>query len=139
MSGASGGRARAPDAPPACPLCGGCSRHAFTASDLNRAVGDARFDYARCRVCDTYFLSSPPDDLSPYYPQAYYELPGARELDRLAQSQAPIVEMLRELARPAGGEPAEPGGGRAGRGRVREGRAQRRLRGDRYRDGPTRL
>jgi 2-polyprenyl-3-methyl-5-hydroxy-6-metoxy-1,4-benzoquinol methylase len=109
MSGASGGQARAPDAPPACPLCGGGSCHAFTASDLNRAVGDARFDYARCRVCDTYFLTSPPDDLSPYYPQEYYELPSARELDRLAQSQAPIVEMLRELVRSAGGELAEAG------------------------------
>jgi SAM-dependent methyltransferase len=92
------GRTRGRAAPPACPLCGGATRHAFTASDLNRAAGEARFDYARCRSCDSYFLTSPPDDLSPYYPQEYYELPSARELDRLAQSQAPIVEMLRERA-----------------------------------------
>lgn len=91
-------RTRGRAAPPACPLCGGGTRHAFTACDLNRAAGDARFDYARCRSCDSYFLISPPEDLSPYYPQEYYELPSARELDRLAQSQAPIVEMLRERA-----------------------------------------
>lgn len=100
MSAAAGARdrTRGRAAPPACPLCGGATRHAFTACDLNRAAGDARFDYARCRSCDSYFLTAPPEDLSPYYPQEYYELPSARELDRLAQSQAPIVEMLRERA-----------------------------------------
>jgi SAM-dependent methyltransferase len=92
------GRTRGLPATPACPLCGAPSRRAFTASDLNRAANDERFDYARCSSCETYFLSSPPDDLSAYYPQEYYELPSASELDRLAQSQAPVVEMLRERA-----------------------------------------
>jgi SAM-dependent methyltransferase len=94
------GAATGPSAPPACPLCGGPARHAFTASDLNRGASDARFDYARCRSCDTYFLTSPPDDLLPYYPQEYYELPSAGELDRLAQSQASTVQALRERAGP---------------------------------------
>jgi SAM-dependent methyltransferase len=92
------GRTRARAEPPPCPLCGGATRHALTASDLNRAVGDERFDYARCTVCQAYFLHDAPEDLSRYYPQAYYDLPSAAELDRLARSQAPIVELLRERA-----------------------------------------
>jgi SAM-dependent methyltransferase len=43
-----------------------------------------RFEYDRCGSCGTYFLLAPPADLSPYYPQAYYSLPSAEELDRLA-------------------------------------------------------
>jgi 2-polyprenyl-3-methyl-5-hydroxy-6-metoxy-1,4-benzoquinol methylase len=92
------GRTRGRSAPPPCPLCGGPARHALTASDLNRAASDAQFDYARCRSCESYFLIAPPDDLSPYYPQEYYELPSEHELDRLASSQAPIVDMLLERA-----------------------------------------
>jgi SAM-dependent methyltransferase len=94
MNGRSGGRAHA--TPPACPLCGGVARHAFLASDLNRAADEERFDYARCSACATYFLTAPPLDLTPYYPQEYYELPAAAELDRLAQSQAPVAELLLE-------------------------------------------
>jgi SAM-dependent methyltransferase len=98
MSGPA--RAQAPGAAPACPLCGGRSRHALLARDLNRAVSEQRFDYVRCEACGTYFLIDPPGDLSSYYPQAYYELPSADELDVLARSQEPIARML--LARAGG-------------------------------------
>jgi SAM-dependent methyltransferase len=93
----------------ACPLCGGAAARAFSASDLNRGAGDERFEYARCQVCGSWFLISPPEDLSPYYPQEYYELPSAQELDRLALSQAPVVEML--LARAGRGRLLEIGPG----------------------------
>ncbi len=89
-SGAMRGRPAAT----ACPLCGGAAAHAFVACDLNRMASDARFEYARCRVCHSYFLVSPPADLSPYYPQEYYALPSAEELDRLALSQSTVVQAL---------------------------------------------
>jgi SAM-dependent methyltransferase len=90
---ASGAMRRRPAAT-ACPLCGAAASHAFVASDLNRMASHARFDYARCRVCRSYFLESPPEDLSPYYPQEYYALPSAEELDRLARSQSSVVQAL---------------------------------------------
>jgi hypothetical protein len=98
MSGPA--RAQAPGDAPACPLCGGQSRHALRARDLNRAASAQPFDYARCQVCGTYFLTDPPSDLAPYYPQAYYDLPSAEQLDALARSQEPIARML--LARAGG-------------------------------------
>jgi SAM-dependent methyltransferase len=104
-SGATRGRPAAT----ACPLCGGAAGHAFVASDLNRMASGVRFDYARCRVCRSYFLVSPPADLSPYYPQEYYALPSAEELDRLAQSQAPVVRAL--LAQSGPGRLVEVGPG----------------------------
>ncbi len=98
MSAAARARAKSP----ACPLCGGQTRHVFDAADLNRATDDERFAYSCCAVCASWFQPEPPRDLAPYYPQAYYELPSAAELDRLAQSQAPIARMLLERAGGAG-------------------------------------
>jgi hypothetical protein len=91
-------RAQAPDAAPTCPLCGGAARHALRARDLNRAASERRFDYSRCELCSTYFLVDPPRDLAPYYPQAYYDLPSAAQLDVLARSQEPIARMLGRLS-----------------------------------------
>jgi SAM-dependent methyltransferase len=70
-----------------CPLCGGEAAEAFTASDLNRATTGQRFDYAVCRVCGTYFLLAAPPDMAPHYPQEYYTLPAAEELDALARAE----------------------------------------------------
>jgi 2-polyprenyl-3-methyl-5-hydroxy-6-metoxy-1,4-benzoquinol methylase len=92
-----------------CPLCGGAARHAFTATDLNRAATDEPFGYARCDACATYFASSPPEDLSPYYPQEYYELPSKQELDSVARSQADVAAEL--LARAGPGRLVEIGPG----------------------------
>ncbi len=83
-----------------CPLCAGAARPALSASDLNRGVGTDRFDYARCQACGAYFLVSPPSDLSPYYPSEYYDLASAEQLDRLAVSQRPYVDMLLAHTRP---------------------------------------
>jgi SAM-dependent methyltransferase len=98
MSDPALARRRARAAPPSCPLCGGEARDAMRARDLNRAADGESFDYARCSVCATYFLTDPPRDLAPYYPPAYYDLPSAAELDLLARSQAPIVHMLLQRA-----------------------------------------
>jgi SAM-dependent methyltransferase len=97
-----GGRARAqtPTECPPCPLCGGSGRHALTAADLNRGIGRERFEYARCSVCGSYFLSPAPVDMSPYYPREYYNLPSAHELDRLAESQSFVVGLLLDHTEP---------------------------------------
>ncbi len=99
MSSSAQGEDRHSEQTPACPLCGGRSRHAFFASDLNRGASDLRFEYALCRECASYFLADPPSDLSPYYPQAYYSLASSAELDRLAGSE-PNVRLLLEHAEP---------------------------------------
>jgi SAM-dependent methyltransferase len=83
-----------------CPLCEGPATRAFFAADLNRGSGRERFEYARCETCATYFQPHPPEDLSPYYPREYYELPSLAELDRLAESQAATAQTLRERVGP---------------------------------------
>jgi SAM-dependent methyltransferase len=83
-----------------CPLCGAPADRTLTARDLNRAVGDQRFEYARCGFCGSWFLLSPPADLSPYYPSEYYELPSAATLDELAPSQDFYIRLLLDRTEP---------------------------------------
>jgi 2-polyprenyl-3-methyl-5-hydroxy-6-metoxy-1,4-benzoquinol methylase len=78
----------------------GVAQHAFVAADLNRATSDERFAYARCNSCGTYFLVSPPSDMSPYYPKEYYELPSVEQLDAAAQSEQFKVQMLLDWTEP---------------------------------------
>jgi 2-polyprenyl-3-methyl-5-hydroxy-6-metoxy-1,4-benzoquinol methylase len=59
---------------PACPLCGGDSRHVFDARDLNREVTQEHFPYFRCGGCGSVFLAEVPDDLSRYYDEDYYAI-----------------------------------------------------------------
>jgi SAM-dependent methyltransferase len=92
-----------------CPLCAGRARRVFTAVDLNRCVGRERFQYARCSTCHTYFLLAVPPDISRYYPTEYYGLSSLDELERLAATQLPYVEMI--LRRTAPGRLLEIGPG----------------------------
>ena len=72
---------------------------ALMAVDRNRAVGGERFAYRRCRRCATLFLSNVPADLGRFYPQSYYRLPLAQELDDLAVSESHKIDLLsREVA-----------------------------------------
>jgi SAM-dependent methyltransferase len=59
-------------APSSCPVCGGDTRFAYVARDLNRHIAETRFHYLRCTVCGVLFLSDAPSDLSLYYPGSYY-------------------------------------------------------------------
>jgi SAM-dependent methyltransferase len=81
-------------------LCGGPSRPAFTATDRNRGISDQAFHYRRCGSCETLFLADVPADLGRFYPPSYYRLPGARELDELASSEAHKVQLLRKRVAP---------------------------------------
>jgi len=58
-------------APTTCPLCGGAGRPAFAGRD-NREVTEERFDYHRCRTCESVFLANVPADLARYYDEADY-------------------------------------------------------------------
>lgn len=77
-----------------CPLCGGPTDPAFAVTDRNRAITQRRFRYRRCRHCQSYFLADVPADLGRYYPDEYYELPDADELDGLAAGEWPKLELL---------------------------------------------
>jgi SAM-dependent methyltransferase len=100
MSAAAAGGAREPGQATACPLCGGPAGRSFVASDLNRGASEESFRYDRCRACGTYFLDAPPVDLSPYYPQTYYNLASAGELDRLAGSEQSNIRRLLDHVQP---------------------------------------
>jgi len=83
-----------------CPLCGAAASAAFTVTDRNRAVSDARFIYYRCPGCGSHFLAEVPADLGRYYPADYYALPSAEELDDLAQRELHKIELLRRWVAP---------------------------------------
>jgi SAM-dependent methyltransferase len=62
-----------------CPFCGQAGEHAFFATDRNREITRARFDYARCGTCGTFFIAEPPRDLGRYYEGDYYHFDAAGE------------------------------------------------------------
>lgn len=91
---------QAPDAPtlsadPArCPFCGGRAQPAFDAVDRNREISLQRFRYRRCTACATLSLVDVPQDLGRFYPQAYYVLPQAHELEQIARGEAHKVALI---------------------------------------------
>ncbi len=82
----------------ACPLCGAGSEHAFTVTDRNRAITDARFAYRRCTSCGTHFIEQVPEDLGRYYPEEYYPLPEAAQLDQAAALDAEKLTFITPFA-----------------------------------------
>ena len=59
----------------ACPLCADEGRESFASLDRNRRIDETVFHYRTCTGCGAIFLADPPEDLSRYYPPAYYEAP----------------------------------------------------------------
>lgn len=83
----------------ACPQCGGAASWRFTVGDLNRGLGERAFDYFQCAHCALLFLDPPPEDLSRYYPQAYYQLPRSiEELARSARHERYKIDIVRRHA-----------------------------------------
>lgn len=93
-----------------CPLCAGPATHAFTARDLNRAVSREPFDYWRCAVCETFFLSPVPGDLGRYYPEDYYTPPSRQGLEEAAHGERFKLDLLADHT-PPGGRLVEVGPG----------------------------
>jgi hypothetical protein len=77
-----------------CGNCGEALLPAFEVQDINRAIGDDWFKYFRCSGCGSYELNNVPDDLSPFYPESYYELPETPLLPSLAPNEAHKVRMI---------------------------------------------
>ena len=87
--------AQMPD-PGGCPFCGGPAELGLEATDRNRELSDERFRYRRCLACGALSLMNVPHDLGRFYPSAYYELPSAADLDRVAPGEQHKVAMLGE-------------------------------------------
>lgn len=83
--------------PAPCPLCGSLALPAFAVGDRNRGIASesAPFPYRRCTSCESYFLLPVPADLDRHYPPSYHSWPNARELDRIAQTEIPKLDLLR--------------------------------------------
>jgi len=90
-------------------MCGAAAARLFEVGDRNRSISAETFAYARCRACALIFLTDPPDDLAPYYPDSYYELAGAAELERHAPAERHKVDLL--LAHTSPGRLTEIGPG----------------------------
>jgi 2-polyprenyl-3-methyl-5-hydroxy-6-metoxy-1,4-benzoquinol methylase len=98
--------------PARCPFCGGPAEPAFAAVDRNRELSPQRFRYRRCAACATLSLVDVPQDLGRFYPQAYYELPQAGELEQIARGEAHKVALI--AGRAPGGRLVEIGPGVGG-------------------------
>ena len=98
--------------PARCPFCGGTAEPAFEAVDRNRELSPQRFRYRRCAACATLSLVDVPQDLGRFYPQGYYELPQAGELERIARGEAHKVALI--AGRVPGGRLVEIGPGAGG-------------------------
>jgi 2-polyprenyl-3-methyl-5-hydroxy-6-metoxy-1,4-benzoquinol methylase len=93
----------------ACPLCEGPSSFAFKTRDRNRGLSEAVFNYRVCDRCGAIYLSDPPEDLGPYYPEEYYVLPTGDGLERAARAERYKLDLLGPLA--GGGRLVEIGPG----------------------------
>lgn len=85
-----------------CPVCGGPTAVAFTATDRNRRISGDRFTYRRCTRCHTLRLTPVPQDLERYYPSEYYSVP--RDRATLIAASGPErykLDIVREFV-PAG-------------------------------------
>ena len=62
---------RRPAEQPGCRLCGGVVTTALIAQERMFGLGGA-FEYVECRDCGCLQLKTIPEDLSHFYPDAYY-------------------------------------------------------------------
>ena len=86
----------------ACPACGTLSPIAIVAKDVNRAISNHEFHYARCPACGLLFLTDPPENLSAFYADDYYQTPTAERIAYVARREHYQVEvLLRNIAPPA--------------------------------------
>jgi len=92
-----------------CPQCQAQASWLFNAIDVNRHIRDKQFTYFRCRYCGLVFLHPVPENLSEYYPDAYYDTPptGAVLAER-AEIERFKLDILRAWA-PATGRLLEIG------------------------------
>jgi 2-polyprenyl-3-methyl-5-hydroxy-6-metoxy-1,4-benzoquinol methylase len=84
-----------------CPLCGGASRHAFSATDRNHEITREHFEYGRCQNCGTVFIVDIPEDLARYYATDYYHFgpdgePGWKSEEPPLRDAAYRIGMLQE-------------------------------------------
>jgi 2-polyprenyl-3-methyl-5-hydroxy-6-metoxy-1,4-benzoquinol methylase len=91
-----------------CPLCDGASSPVFSTPDRNRRLSDQLFHYRRCERCSAIFLANAPEDLGRFYPDSYYALPSADELERGRAAEAHKLALVGE---PRGGRLVEIGPG----------------------------
>ena len=68
------------------------------ATDRNRRLSDAVFPYLKCGRCGLIRLAAVPPDLARYYPAAYYELPSARRLAKVAAADPFKIDLVRRFA-----------------------------------------
>jgi 2-polyprenyl-3-methyl-5-hydroxy-6-metoxy-1,4-benzoquinol methylase len=105
----------------ACRLCGGRSTFAFAVGDRNRGIGTQRFDYRRCTVCKSIFLTTVPSDLARYYAAEGYGSPDDVEVPEFVQREEAKLELVRRFTHGDKMVEIGPGPGRFTRVAVRAG------------------
>jgi len=82
-----------------CPLCGAAGRPRLCTRDRNRGISRERFHYRTCQDCEALFLADRPEDLSAYYPPAYYAPPDPAGALSVATERAKLAFLERHMPR----------------------------------------
>lgn len=79
---------------PTCPRCDGRASFALRASDRNRRVTRAHFEYWRCEACAVLWLPDVPDDLAAYYPPDYHTSITPDDWERAIEGERPRLDLI---------------------------------------------
>jgi SAM-dependent methyltransferase len=79
---------------PSCPRCGAPASFALRATDRNRTVSNARFDYWRCSACEVLWLPDVPGDLAAYYPSDYHASMAPGDLENAIAAEQPRIDLI---------------------------------------------
>lgn len=92
-----------------CPRCGAPASFALRATDRNRAVSAASFDYWRCDACAVLWLPDIPPDLDAYYPPDYHESIGPEDVANAVAAERPRLDLVTRHLDGAHGQMVEIG------------------------------
>lgn len=79
------------------PGCDGSETDWFRVNDRNRRIGVSEFRYLRCDRCGLIRLENVPGNLGDYYPNDYYDLPTAEQLELIAVADTFKIETVKRF------------------------------------------
>jgi len=79
------------------PGCDGREIDWFRVNDRNRRIGVSEFRYLRCDRCGLIRLGNVPSNLGDYYPNDYYDLPTAEQLELIAVADTFKIETVKRF------------------------------------------
>ncbi|MBS0615249.1 MAG: class I SAM-dependent methyltransferase [Verrucomicrobia bacterium] len=81
-----------------CPQCKSISSQKFNLKDLNKKIDDDCFTYYECHKCRLLFVYPIPENLSKYYPPAYYPFSSSlKEFEKLCEGEKYKIDIVQNF------------------------------------------